>query len=406
MAALIGSLRHFDLAEEALADALESAVNHWGRTGVPERPQGWLLQVARRKAIDRIRKQDRWRDRIPDLDLLARADENGDAAPDIADDRLRLIFACCHPALEPKSRVALTLRTIAGLTTAEIARAFLDAEPTMGQRLSRAKTKIAQAGIPFAVPGPELWPERLGSVLTVIYLIFNEGYAATSGDTQIRASLCEEAIFLARLMSDLTGGDPEVAGLLSLMLTTHARRPARTGMDGALIPLDTQDRALWDAGMIAEGLAVLDAALLRSAAGPYQIKAAMSALHAQASDYATTDWRQMLMLYDSLLRFEATPVVRLNRSVVMAQLGGIDPALQELDRIGPDLAEYQPYHAALADLLSKANRFDAARDAYDRAVALSGTQSERDFLQTRRNALPICPKKSRARGPAKSNREV
>ncbi|MCX7299509.1 MAG: RNA polymerase sigma factor [Rhodobacterales bacterium] len=395
MAALVGALGHFDLAEEALADALESAMIHWGRAGEPDRPQGWLLRVARRKAIDRIRRQTRWRDRLPDLDMLARADEDAasDPAPDIPDDRLRLIFTCCHPALDPKSRVALTLRTIAGLSTAEIARAFLDQEPTMGQRLSRAKARIAATGIPFAVPGPEEWPDRLNSVLTVIYLVFNEGYAATAGDTQIRAALCEEAIFLARLMAELTGDDPEVAGLLSLMLTTHARRPARMASVGTMIPLDEQDRALWDKTLISEGLAMLDRALVRLTPGPCQIKAAISALHVQAASHAATDWRQMLLLYDSLYRFEPTAVVRLNRAVVVAQLGGLTAAIDELESLSEPLEHYQPFHAARADLLSRAGQIKAAQNAYSRAIELSGTKAERAFLLARAKSLTGVAKK-------------
>jgi RNA polymerase sigma-70 factor, ECF subfamily len=365
MAALVGALGHFDLAEEALADALESAMIHWGRAGVPDLPQGWLLRVARRKAIDRIRRQARWRDRLPGLVMLARADEDAasDPAPDIPDDRLRLIFTCCHPALDPKSRVALTLRTIAGLSTAEIARAFLDHEPTMGQRLSRAKARIAATGIPFAVPVPEEWPDRLNSVHTVIYLVFNEGYAATAGDTQIRAALCEEAIFLARLMAELTGDDPEVAGLLSLMLTTHARRPARMAAVGTMIPLDEQDRTLWDKTLISEGLAMLDRALVRLTPGPYQIKAAISALHVQAVSHAATHWRQMLLLYASLYRFEPTAVLRLNRAVVVAQLGGLTAALDKLESLSEPLEHYQPFHAARAHLLSRAGQIKAAQNA-------------------------------------------
>jgi RNA polymerase sigma-70 factor (ECF subfamily) len=387
LAALIARLRDFQLAEDALQEAAASAVVHWGRAGPPRSPQGWLLRVALRKAIDRIRGSAREDRKAADLARLA-GDEADDTEPEmIPDERLRLIFTCCHPALDPKSRVALTLRSIAGLSTAEIARAFLDQDATMGQRLSRAKTKIAQAGIPFAVPGPEDWPARLNSVLTVIYLIFNEGYAATGGDAQIRASLCEEAIFLALLMADLTKGDPEVAGLLSLMLTTHARRPARMGGDGALIPLDEQDRTLWDASLVAEGLAVLDAALVRLTPGPFQIKAAISALNVQAQTHAETDWRQMLLLYESLLRFEPTPVVRLNRAVVLAQLGGVAAALAEMDELAPTLAQYQPFHAARADFLSRAGQTGAAREAYHQAISLSRNAAERAFLQTRANDL-------------------
>ena len=389
LAALIASLRDFDLAEESLSDAVECALAHWARSGTPDSPAGWLLRVARRKAIDRIRRNARWADRLPDLAALAEADE-ADAAeppPEIPDERLRLIFTCCHPALDPKSRVALTLRTLGGLTTPEIARAFLDAEPTMGQRLSRAKAKIAAAGIPFAVPGPELWGERLGSVLAVIYLIFNEGYAATAGEEQLREALCDEAIRLGRMLATLAPDAAEALGLLSLMLTTHARRAARTASDGALVPLDRQDRARWDAGLIAEGAETLDRAIRLNQPGPYQIKAAIGALHVQASAYGQTDWRQIILLYDSLLVHEPSPVVRLNRAVALAEAGALDPALGELAALEGALESYQPYHAVRADMLVRVGAGDAAAAAFRRAIALSGTEAERRFIDARLQSI-------------------
>ena len=297
-----------------------------------------------------------------------------------------MIFTCCHPALDPKSRVALTLRTIGGLTTPEIARAFLDKDATMGQRLSRAKAKIAAANIPYAIPDEDQWPDRLGSVLAVIYLIFNEGYAATAGDGQLRADLCQEAIFLAHMLCDLRG-DAETLGLLSLMLTTHARRPARSTANGDLIALDAQDRALWDAGMVADGLAALERAMKMGAPGPYQIKAAISALHVQAGRYAQTDWPQMVMLYDSLLRFEGSPVVCLNRAIAVAEAGQLSEALAELTGISDALKAYQPFHAGHAALLARDGQRAAAHVAYGRAIALSGTRAERAFLETKQSEL-------------------
>lgn len=380
LAALIARFRDFDLAEEALSEAAESALGHWGRSGVPRNPRAWLMTVARRKALDRLRRARREGQAVPALTLLAeeRADTGADEIPD---ERLRLIFTCCHPALAPKSRVALTLRTLGGLTTPEIARAFLDTEPAMGQRLSRAKAKIVRAGIPFAVPGPGEWAERLGSVLAVVYLIFNEGYAVTAGSRPIRTDLCAEAIFLARLLDHLHPDEPEILGLLGLMLITDARRAARTGPGGALVALDRQDRALWDRARIAEGEALIDRALARRAPGPFQIKAAIAALHcAEAVDRA-----QVFLLYDSLLRFEPTPVVRLNRAVALAETGETRAALALVEALGAELDRYQPFHAARAELLARAGQGPAAAEAFARAIALSGTPGERDFLRARRD---------------------
>jgi RNA polymerase sigma factor (sigma-70 family) len=385
LAALIARLRDFQLAEDALQDAAEAALLHWGRSGVPDSPHGWLLRVAQRKAIDRLRGTARDGRRKADLALLAgeeAADATGD---DIPDERLRLIFTCCHPALDSKSRVALTLRTLGGLTTAEIARAFLDAEATMGQRLSRAKAKIAAAGIPFAVPGPELWAERLDSVLTVIYLIFNEGCSTRLGTDPAQADLCEEAIFLARLVAGLRPDQPEVEGLLALMLLTQARRAARLDGMGAIIPLDQQDRSLWNAPRLAEGIALLDRAMARRAAGPFQIKAAIAALH--SGQPGATDWPQIVLLYDALLRMENSPVVRLNRAVALAEAGAPQAALQALDALDPALGSYQPYHAARADLLARQGQGALARLAFDQAIALAATPADAAFLARRRDAL-------------------
>ncbi len=389
LSALIAGLGDFDLAEEALADAIEAALRHWQRSGLPERPDAWLLRVARRKAIDRIRRNARWRDRTAELAHLAQADQDDseEPPPPIPDERLRLILTCCHPALDPKSQVALTLRTLGGLSTAEVARAFLDAEPTMAQRLSRAKAKIRGAGIRFAMPEPADWEPRFVSVLKVVYLIFNEGYAASSGEGQLRADLCEEAVFLSRLLTDLRPEEAEGWGLLSLLLTTHARRRARTGEGGALVPLAEQDRGQWDLAMVDEGLAALDHALALLRPGPLQIKAAIGALHVQANSHAATDWRQMLLLYSTLLLHEPTDMVRLNRAVVLAETGALAEALTETARLALHLDAYQPFHAAQAALLSRAGDHRAASLAYSRAIELSGTEDQRRFLANQLRAL-------------------
>jgi RNA polymerase sigma factor (sigma-70 family) len=380
LAALIARLRDFQLAEDALQEASVSALSHWGRTGLPASPQGWLLRVALRKAIDRLRGSARETRKAADLAHLAQ-DEADDTEPEmIADDRLRLIFTCCHPALDSKSRVALTLRTLGGLTTPEIARAFLDAEPTMGQRLSRARAKIAAAGIPFRVPGPEDWAERLNSVLTVVYLIFNAGY--TVGPVSGR-NLCDEAIYLARMLNDLRPAEAEVEGTLALLLLTHARRAARIGRDGAALSLADQDRALWDDAMIDEGLARLNLAMTRNAPGPFQIKAAIAACQVRAPP----DWPQIAALYAGLHVHEPTPVVRLNQAVATAEAGDLSAALAMLAPLGEHLAAYQPFHAARAELLARARDTAAALDAYARAIDLAASPADAAFLDRRRARL-------------------
>lgn len=389
LSALIASLNNFDLAEEALSDAVEAALSNWQRTGVPDNPRGWLLRVARRKAIDGLRRNARFRDRVPELERLAQEDEMdaNSAAADIPDKRLALIFTCCHPALDAKTRVALTLRTLGGLSTAEIAQAYLDKEATMGQRLSRAKSKIAVAKIPFVVPGPDAWPERLSSVLAVIYLIFNEGYSASSGKNLFRTDLCDEAIYLARLMDQLRPQEAEIMGLLSLMLTTHARRNARQTDTGVAIELAEQDRRKWDRHAIAEGTAILDEAVSLSAPGPYQIKAAISALHVQATDNAATDWPQIVMLYDSLLHHEPTAVVRLNREVALAESGEIAQALERIGALEPELSDYQPFHAARARYLAAEGCSPEAIQSYENAIALTGNAADRAYLEGRKRKL-------------------
>jgi RNA polymerase sigma factor (sigma-70 family) len=379
IAALIARLRDFQLAEDALQEAAISAMAHWGRTGLPTSPQGWLLRVALRKAIDRLRVGAREGRKVADLTLLTEDEAVEVEKAEFPDDRLRLIFTCCHPALDAKSRVALTLRTIGGLTTPQIAAAFLDQDTTMGQRLSRAKAKIAAAGIPFAVPGVEDWPARLESVLAVIYLIFNAGYTA---GPQVGHDLAGEAIYLARMVNDLRAGDAEVEGALALLLLTHARRAARV-VAGVTVPPQDQDRSLWDDGAIAEGLGLIDAAMARRAPGPYQIKAAIAACHMQAPP----DWPQIAALYEGLARYEPSPIVALNHAVAIAESGEVDRALLLTQTLSDDLAGYQPFHAAQAHLLARLQRPGESLAAYARAISLSASEADIRFLQERRAKL-------------------
>jgi RNA polymerase sigma factor (sigma-70 family) len=380
IAALIARLRDFQLAEEALQEACISALSHWGRSGLPASPQGWLLRVALRKAIDRLRGAKREDRKAADIALLAE-EEASDMTPDaIPDERLRLIFTCCHPALEEKSRVALTLRTLGGLSTPEIARAFLDQDTTMGQRISRAKTKIAAARIPFAVPGPEEWPERLNSVLTVIYLIFNAGYTVGPGADR---DLCAEAVYLARMVDALRPGEAEVEGCLALMVLTHARRNARVTPDGESIALAEQDRALWDHAALAEGVTILDAAMARRNSGPFQIKAAIAACHHRDG----SDWPQIAMLYRGLMRYEPTPVIALNLAVALAEAEGAQAGIAVLNTLSVDLADYQPFHATRAELLGRTGQIEAALAAYDQAIALAPSSADARFLGQRRARL-------------------
>lgn len=376
LAALIARFGDFQLAEDALQDALAAATEHWDRDGKPDRPQGWLLRVAGRKAIDRLRQMKRDGAGAATLALVA-ADPVEEEAEMIPDHRLRLIFTCCHPALAPKTRVALTLRTVGGLTTVEIARAFLDSEPAMGQRLSRAKAKIAAAGIPFKLPEPEDLPERLNSVLTVIYLIFNAGYTA---GPDLDRDLCDEAIFLARLLNLLQPATAEIEGALALLLLTHARRAARV-VDGVSVALADQDPSLWDRPMLTEGQELLDRAADRGRPGPFQIKAAIAALHSRD----VPDWPQIAALYAGLLCHEPTPVVRLNHAVALAETGALSEALERLGALSDALADYQPFHAARAEFLVRDGQIAAALAAYDRAIALAPSPADAGFLTRRRN---------------------
>ncbi len=381
IAALIARLRDFQLAEEVLQEAVISAMSHWGRSGLPASPQGWLLRVALRKAIDRLRGAKRDTRRAAEMAVLAQ-DEADETEPNmIADERLRLIFTCCHPALDPKSRVALTLRTLGGLTTPEIAAAFLDTDTTMGQRLSRAKAKIAAAGIPFAIPGPDDWQDRLNSVLTVIYLVFNAGY--TLGPTADR-DLCSEAIYLAQMLNHLSPDQPEVEGCLALLLITQSRDKARTDGQGATIALSDQDRTLWNQDQISSGLALIDKAMARKSSGPFQIKAAIAACHVQDP---SPDWPQIAALYNVLLHFEPTDIVRLNRAVAIAETGALRAALAQLALLSVTLAAYQPFHAARAELLARHGQICESRKAYDLAISMATSAADAAFLATRRRKL-------------------
>lgn len=388
LASLLRRVRDFEAAEDALHDAFVQALATWPERGVPARPGAWLLTAATNRATDAARRRTVHAEALADLSRRGRDGDPSPADPtEPEDDRLRLLFTCCHPALDTASRVALTLHAVAGLTVAEIARALLVREPAMAQRLVRVKRKIRDAGIPYAVPAPEARRERLDGVREVVYLVFNEGHQATTSDTLHRPDLAEEAVRLARLLHALVPGDAESAGLLALLLVTDARRAARLAADGALVPLPEQDRTRWDAARTREGVAVLDAALRLGRPGPYQVQAAISALHSQAPSWRETDWLQITALYDALLRHDASPVVELNRAVAVSMADGPEAGLALLARLAavPAMRDYQPFHAARADLLRRAGRPADAAAAYDRAIGLSRNQAERRFLARRRD---------------------
>jgi RNA polymerase sigma-70 factor, ECF subfamily len=393
IAALYASLRDFELVEDALQDALVLALEHWPVDGVPPNPGAWIATAARRKALDRLRREQRLNRKKASLRLLMELEQEGNnvEANEIPDERLKLIFTCCHPALSKEAQVALTLHTLGGLTTPEIASAFLVALPTMAQRLVRAKHKIRDASIPYRVPPAEAITERVDAVLSVLYLIFNAGYTAPGGDELIRHDLCAEAIRLTRILVVLLAKesslseDAEVLGLLALMLLHDARRSARVNPKGEIIVLEEQDRTLWDQQAIEEGVSILERALAMQAPGPYQVQAAISVLHAQARRPEETDWEQIVALYDVLYEMLPSPVVELNRAVAVAMSDGIESGLILLDRLADtgELDHYYLFHAARADLLRRIGKLDEAHTAYTRALERCQNNTERSFLRRR-----------------------
>jgi RNA polymerase sigma-70 factor, ECF subfamily len=396
VAALTRRFRDLDRAEEATAEAFATAVERWPADGVPPNPGAWLTTTATRKAIDRMRRENKRDDKHRDAQIaqIVYRDDPPEPLGAIDDDRLRLIFTCCHPALAMEARLALTLRMVGGLTMPEIARAFLVSEPAMGQRITRAKAKIKAARIPYRVPSTEDLPARVSGVLAVLFLVFNEGYLATGPDTEpLRHDLTTEAIRLTRLIRSLLPDDGEVAGLLALMLLTEARRPARVSASGELVALDEQDRGAWDAALIAEGHRLVRERLAAAAAGvapgPYQILAAINAVHTSARDMRDTDWSQVVALYDQLVRFDSSPIVALNRAIAVAELDGPEVALAAVDRLEDRLAGYHAYHATRADLLRRLARGREARAAYDKAIELAGNTAETAYLTRRRDQLRL-----------------
>jgi RNA polymerase sigma-70 factor (ECF subfamily) len=393
IASLIGACGgDFQLAEDALQEALIVALKRWAADGVPDHPEAWIITTARRKAIDRLRRDQNLRrkqevlQRLLAIEATVNARYEGHSVPELLeDDRLRLIFTCCHPALAPEAQVALTLGTVAGLDTTEIARAFLVPQETMAKRLVRAKQKIRDARIPYEVPAPGQLPDRLAGVLTVIYLVFNEGYATTSGEALIRSDLCDEAVRLGRLLAQLMPDEPEVLGLLALMILNDARRDARTDAAGDLVTLEEQDRARWDRARIAEGTALAERSLRIRRPGPFQLQAAIAAVHAEPARPQDADWVQIALLYGELYRLQPTPVVKLNRAAAVGMALGPEAGLTLIDEIEAEgsLARYHLLHASRADLLRRARRFDEAAAAYRRAIQLCSNPVELRYLERR-----------------------